>query len=209
MNQAFVMCFGAIRELGWDPGTAAAAVCVIGGGCGVWPMAIAAAVDEMATIDVVELSPDVIEAGKQWFGMHDDPGLRVHQGDGLEYLATVMPSAYDIVIIDVCAAIRPSASGAGPGDSVLVQPPRPFVDAEWLRAVAAITLHRTRGLLAVNVIGSRDALAEVATSFASAFVSCGQSLCDPDVNTRRLRQRGVDFLGVACVPCPRVPIGAL
>jgi spermidine synthase len=50
-------------------------------------------------IDSVEIDPVVVDVAKRFFGMPDDPRLRVFTGDGRQYVASTK-DRYDVVVID-------------------------------------------------------------------------------------------------------------
>lgn len=96
-------------------------VLVVGLGGGSIPMFLRARVPE-AMIDVVEIDPDVIEVAARYFGVVADARLRVHLGDGRQFIERSPPAAYDLVILDAFGA-----------HSV----PRHLATLEFLRAVRA------------------------------------------------------------------------
>lgn len=51
------------------------------------------------TIDVVELDPEVVEVARRFFGLPDDPRLRVIVGEGRQYLSATT-SRYDLILVD-------------------------------------------------------------------------------------------------------------
>ncbi|MFB6132241.1 MAG: spermidine synthase [Halanaeroarchaeum sp.] len=51
------------------------------------------------TVDVVEIDPVVIRTAKQYFGLEESPRLRVHQGDGRQFLDETNRT-YDLVVLD-------------------------------------------------------------------------------------------------------------
>ena len=52
-----------------------------------------------ATIDVVEIDPDVVKVAKEYFGFREDPALRAHVGDGRKFVESVR-EPYDVVFLD-------------------------------------------------------------------------------------------------------------
>ncbi|MFB6082366.1 MAG: spermidine synthase [Halanaeroarchaeum sp.] len=55
------------------------------------------------TVDVVELDPVVIDVAKEYFGLEESKRLRVHQGDGREFLETT-DATYDLIVLDAYRA---------------------------------------------------------------------------------------------------------
>lgn len=51
------------------------------------------------TVDVVEIDPVVIETAKEYFNVEPSPSLRIHQGDGREFLRETT-NEYDVIILD-------------------------------------------------------------------------------------------------------------
>jgi len=51
-----------------------------------------------ATVDVVEIDPDVVAVAKDYFGVTDDPRMRVFMMDGRSFLREA--GTYDIVVLD-------------------------------------------------------------------------------------------------------------
>jgi len=52
-----------------------------------------------ATVDVVELDPEVIRVSKAYFGVEESERLNVHQGDGRQFLRDT-DTEYDLVVLD-------------------------------------------------------------------------------------------------------------
>jgi spermidine synthase len=52
-----------------------------------------------ATIDVVEIDPDVVKVAKDYFGFREDAALRAHVGDGRKFVESVR-EPYDVVFLD-------------------------------------------------------------------------------------------------------------
>ena len=52
-----------------------------------------------AEIDGVELDPDVSRVGRRWFGLGDNPRLRVHDADARPFLAAT-ERRYDLIVVD-------------------------------------------------------------------------------------------------------------
>jgi spermidine synthase len=58
-----------------------------------------------ATVDVVELDPEVVETAREYFAVPDSPRLTVHTGDGRRYLRETNRS-YDVIVLDAYKADR-------------------------------------------------------------------------------------------------------
>ncbi|HUH16231.1 MAG TPA: fused MFS/spermidine synthase [Gaiellaceae bacterium] len=52
-----------------------------------------------ARVDGVELDPAVSRAGREWFGMEDNPRLRVHDADARPFLRRTR-ERYDLIVVD-------------------------------------------------------------------------------------------------------------
>lgn len=53
-----------------------------------------------AAIDVVEIDPDVVEVAKSYFGFREDRLMRVHVGDGREFIENIRQPSYDVIFLD-------------------------------------------------------------------------------------------------------------
>ena len=70
----------------------------IGLGMGAMPSFLRT-VQHDASIDVVEIDPDVTQAARDWFGLREDALLRVSHGDGREFVRGTR-NRYDAVFLD-------------------------------------------------------------------------------------------------------------
>lgn len=52
-------------------------------------------------IDLVEKDPAVAQLATQYFGIGEVPHLRVHTGDGIEFVRRSSPASWDVIIVDV------------------------------------------------------------------------------------------------------------
>jgi spermidine synthase len=52
-----------------------------------------------ATIDVVDIDPDVVNVAREYFGFREDANLRAHVGDGRKFVESVR-EPYDVVFLD-------------------------------------------------------------------------------------------------------------
>jgi spermidine synthase len=52
-----------------------------------------------ATIDVVDIDPDVVHVAKEYFGFREDANLHAHVGDGRKFVENVR-EPYDVVFLD-------------------------------------------------------------------------------------------------------------
>ena len=55
-------------------------------------------------IDVVEIDPEVVRISKRYFNVEEDQRLRIHVGDGRNFLEKVRAETYDIIILDAFGA---------------------------------------------------------------------------------------------------------
>lgn len=53
-----------------------------------------------AAIDVAEIDPDVVEVATAYFGFREDEQMRVHVGDGREFIERVRAPFYDVIFLD-------------------------------------------------------------------------------------------------------------
>jgi len=86
-----------------------------------------------ATIDVVDIDPEVVQVAKKFFGFREDSRMRVHTADGRRFIEQCR-QRYDIIFLDAFGT-----------DSI----PQHLATVEFLRSVRrALT---PRGLVASNV----------------------------------------------------------
>ncbi len=86
-----------------------------------------------ATIDAVDIDPDVVEVAKDFFGFHEDQRLRAHVRDGRQFIEECS-QPYDLIFLDAFSS-----------DSI----PRQLTTREFLRAVRkALT---PRGIAVANL----------------------------------------------------------
>ena len=53
-----------------------------------------------AAIDVVEIDPDVVDVAKMFFGFREDQLMRVHVGDGRQFIENIRQPSYDVILLD-------------------------------------------------------------------------------------------------------------
>ena len=70
----------------------------VGLGMGALPVFFRATLPE-AELDVIEIDPDVVKTAKDWFGLYEDDKLRVHTGDGREFVRGAKKK-YDAIFLD-------------------------------------------------------------------------------------------------------------
>ncbi len=73
-------------------------VMIVGLGGGTMPMFLRHYYPN-ATIDVVDIDPDVVQVAKEYFGFREDASLHAHVGDGRKFVEAVR-EPYDIVFLD-------------------------------------------------------------------------------------------------------------
>jgi len=71
---------------------------IIGVGGGTLPMFLRKHYPE-ATIDAVDISPDVVQVAKQYFGFREDERMRAHVDDGRAFIEKVR-QPYDVIFLD-------------------------------------------------------------------------------------------------------------
>jgi hypothetical protein len=161
------------KQLGPREGRAPPRVCVLGaGGCSL-PAHLFSAIPG-ATVDAVELSPGVLTAARDFFGvaaLEASPRFALHCGCAVAYLAESQ-AVYDVMIIDI--------EGGNGGDDdeeadPLVAPPRTFLSAEFLssaqRALAP------GGVVAMNAIGTPAAVQSALDALAENWPLHTQAVC--------------------------------
>jgi spermidine synthase len=52
-----------------------------------------------ATIDVVDIDPDVVHVAKEYFGFREDENMRAHVGDGRQFVESAR-EPYDVIFLD-------------------------------------------------------------------------------------------------------------
>ena len=57
-----------------------------------------------ATIDAVEIDPGVVDVAKKFFGFIEDEHMRVHLGDGRQFIEKTRQADYDIIFLDAFGA---------------------------------------------------------------------------------------------------------
>ena len=75
-----------------------ARILVVGVGGGTMPMFLRKYYPH-ATIDAVDIDPDVVHVAKAFFGFREDERLRAHVGDGREFVETAR-QPYDVIFLD-------------------------------------------------------------------------------------------------------------
>ncbi len=134
-----------------------ASLCLIGSAAGTIPKQYGAVYGERVTIDGVEIDPEIVAVGREYFAMGEEEArgiLRVHVQDGRYFLAT-SPQRWDIIAID---AYR--------------QPYIPFhlTTQEFFQEVQAHL--NENGVVAINVghvAGDRRLVEAIAATMGSVF----------------------------------------
>lgn len=57
-----------------------------------------------AAIDVAEIDPAVVDVAKRFFGFRVDEHMRVHVGDGREFVESIRRPVYDVILLDAFGA---------------------------------------------------------------------------------------------------------
>ena len=71
---------------------------VVGLGGGTLPMFLRKYYPQ-ATIDAVDIDPDVVDVAKKFFGFREDPGMRAHVQDGRRFIEKTS-DPYDVIFLD-------------------------------------------------------------------------------------------------------------
>lgn len=107
-----------------------------------------------AAIDVVEIDPLVAEVARDWFGFREDGRMRVHIGDGREFIERTPPASYDIIFLDAF-----SAEGI----------PRALTTAEFLVAVGRTLA--AGGIVVSNLWTRAPGYESMLATYAAVFPS--------------------------------------
>lgn len=78
-------------------------VLVVGLGGGSLPQFLRLAYPQ-TKIDVAEIDPAVVDAAERYFGLRQDDHLRVHVGDGRNFVERVAADSYDVIFLDAFGA---------------------------------------------------------------------------------------------------------
>jgi spermidine synthase len=73
-------------------------IMIVGLGGGTMPMFLRHYYPQ-ATIDVVDIDPDVVHVAREFFGFREDDAMRAHVGDGRQFVEAVR-EPYDIIFLD-------------------------------------------------------------------------------------------------------------
>eukprot|EP00240_Pyramimonas_obovata_P005365 CAMPEP_0118943984 /NCGR_PEP_ID=MMETSP1169-20130426/39395_1 /TAXON_ID=36882 /ORGANISM="Pyramimonas obovata, Strain CCMP722" /LENGTH=387 /DNA_ID=CAMNT_0006889361 /DNA_START=348 /DNA_END=1511 /DNA_ORIENTATION=+ len=157
-----------------EDGPVRAALIGIGGGN--VPTTIRYVAQDSVTMDVVELSGEVINAACKYFGAVQDDHLRIHEQDGVAFLEAAEAGAFDLVLID--AADFESKDIQDDPDALEVPPPT-FVDQAFLMGplTRALSIDAT---CCYNIIAGRNKLIELADLFKQTFASVYVMATDPN-----------------------------
>jgi spermidine synthase len=74
-------------------------ILVVGLGGGTLPMFLRTHYP-LATIDVAEIDPDVVDVAKKFFGFVEDERMRARVGDGRQFIEKARQADYDIIFLD-------------------------------------------------------------------------------------------------------------
>lgn len=135
-------------------------VLVLGGGGGVIPRTIAAAMPG-ALIDVVEPCADTRLAARTWFGLAEleksPDKFKLHGGCGVKHLERVSEGSVDVLIIDASSSEH---------DGIYAPPPPFRLDSFWAAAIRA--MNPAGAAFGVNLVGSPEATAALQHRIAKA-----------------------------------------
>lgn len=79
-------------------------VLMLGGGGYTWPQHFLK--HFTGTIDVIEIDPTATELAREYFGLHNDPRLRIIHADARDYIKQLQ-GPYDLIINDMFVEINP------------------------------------------------------------------------------------------------------
>ena len=57
-----------------------------------------------AEIDIAEIDPDVVNVAKTFFGFREDERMRIHVGDGRQFIENIRQPRYDVIFLDAYGA---------------------------------------------------------------------------------------------------------
>ena len=152
-----------------DPDPAPLRIVVLGaGGCTV-PAHLATALRHPAAVEAVEISPAVVEAAREWFGISaiPDETLRVHTSCALEWMRCA-EQPIDVLLIDL-------ESGVSGASGEIRAPPPEVLAPAFLSRIAALVGRLRPGAVAVNTIASESGLGHVASILGGYFAD-GQAM---------------------------------
>lgn len=115
-------------------------VLILGAGAGVLANYMLRALP-ISKVTAVEIDPNVIDVGRQFFNLVQDERLTIEICDAYEYVMRAASSCFHIVFVDISVA-----------DPTSTAPPPQFYTLEFLRALKALT--HPRGLIAYNTVKS-------------------------------------------------------
>jgi spermidine synthase len=106
----------------------------------------------LASIDVVEIDPRIVEVAQQYFGFRPDPSLRVHVGDGRAFIEATPPGSYDLIVLDAFS-----------DDEI----PFSLTTLEFLQAVGSAL--EPNGIVVANLWGSAPLYRRMVATYDAAF----------------------------------------
>lgn len=118
-------------------------------------------------LDVVEREARVIEMARAWYDVDSIPGVKLHLGDGAEFVARAPSGQFDVVVVDAFSEGFERAFGS-----------RRFL-ADARRALAP------GGALSLNVIGTLDAAGLLHDVVAAMRAEFGEPRVVPVIDARR------------------------
>jgi spermidine synthase len=118
-------------------------------------------------LEVVERESRVVELARDWFDVAAIPGLRLHVGDGAEFVRDAAPACFDVIVVDAYSSAFAGEFGR-----------RAFF-ANARRALAP------GGSIALNVIGRLDGTGDVAVVVAGLQKELGEARVVPVLDSSR------------------------
>jgi len=137
-------------------------ILVIGCGGGSIPGALTTGMlHGLSQVDAVDISEEVLQACTEHFGLAEEEGhLRLHCADGIAWLQEREAGSFDCIMCD-------AADGTEP-DRGLEAPHRGFVDPHFMEEQVVRCLS-SQGVYALNVVGDRQSVLEVARAVIQCF----------------------------------------
>ncbi|XP_014767916.1 eEF1A lysine and N-terminal methyltransferase [Octopus bimaculoides] len=122
---------------------------------------------EKATIDVVEIDPEMVKVATKWFDFKEDSRMKAYVADGLDFMKQkaeqdeIIP--YNMIVLDV-----------NPNEDSPTQmcPPRPFLESDNLKHMKQLL--SPKGVLVINTLLfneliRKEALNQIKTEFQSIY----------------------------------------
>mmetsp|Transcript_19919 Transcript_19919/g.32783 ORF Transcript_19919/g.32783 Transcript_19919/m.32783 type:complete len:376 (+) Transcript_19919:291-1418(+) len=176
IDQAIVFCVPLLKGLKARSGEGGDGIklCLLGAGGGSVSMYFLEKENDIS-IDVVELSDQVVSISCKYFGVPDDgERLKFFIEDGLDFVAGKSRRVYDVLIVDVADASASSTEEDG-----LEIPPHDFVSEDFLVKLATGCVN-SDGWVVINILADRETLSTLVGRISLIFPSMFVLATDPN-----------------------------